>query len=102
MQISTLDNQTDQSVSLVLAGRFDAHEAELFRTSIEETLQHGTTKIHVNLSEVEFVDSTALAELVRGMKRCREQQGDLVLVDPSHPVRIILELTKLDAAFSII
>ncbi len=84
-----------------LTGRFDAHEAPQFRAAVAEAIEEGTIRIAVELTDVEFVDSTALAELVRGMKNCRERGGDLSLVSPSDPVRVILELTKLDAAFSI-
>lgn len=102
MDITIAESAHDTTTELVLDGRFDAHESDMFRASVEEALEHDQTNIRVNLANVEFVDSTALAELVRGMKRCREQRGDLVLVSPSDPVRVILELTKLNAAFDIV
>lgn len=101
MDITIQDHPIERTAELSLRGRFDAHEAELFQATVEQALEDGHHHIRVNLANVEFVDSTALAELVRGMKRCREQRGDLVLVSPSDPVRVILELTKLDAAFEI-
>ncbi len=101
MDITTEVHPGKQTSELVLHGRFDAHEADLFRAAVEQALEDGHHNIRVHLANVEFVDSTALAELVRGMKRCRELRGDLVLVSPSDPVRVILELTKLDAAFDI-
>ncbi len=91
---------TKSASELQLHGRFDAHEIQLFRSRLEEAILT-SPNVRVDLQDVEFVDSTALSELVRGMKHCREAGGDLVLVSPSDPVRIILELTKLDAAFII-
>lgn len=102
MDITTNANPVDTAQEVVLSGRFDAHEADLFRAAIDDAIDDNQHHIRVNLANVEFVDSTALAELVRGMKRCREQRGDLILVSPSDPVRVILELTKLDAAFEIV
>lgn len=55
----------------------------------------------VNLEQVNFVDSTALATLVQGMKRARQQGGDLYLAHLQPPVRMIFELTRLDKAFAI-
>ena len=93
------------AVELRLAGRFDAHEVDTFRTILDQILEGATsgpaTRVSVSLAEVEFIDSTALAELVRGMKKCRERDGDLILISPSDSVRVILELTKLDLAFTI-
>ncbi len=102
MDIITQENPTETTISLELRGRFDAHEADMFRAAVDQAIDNNNVQIRVDLANVEFVDSTALAELVRGMKRCREQRGDLVLVHPSDPVRVILELTKLDAAFDIV
>lgn len=101
MNIITSHNGDASAVRVVLSGRFDAHEAPSFREEVDRALAGGVTTLHVALTDVEFVDSTALAELIRGMKHCREAGGDLVLVEPSAPVRVILELTKLDAAFTI-
>ncbi len=84
-----------------ILGRFDAHESEQFRTYFEDVVAEGTKMFIVDLSEVDFVDSTALAELVRAMKQLRQEGGNLILRRPSNAVRIILELTKLDQAFTI-
>ncbi len=98
----TTSSDSDGSSSLALSGRFDAHEADGFRAAVDPLVEAGTSSIDVGLSDVEFIDSTALAELVRLMKRCREIGGDLRLRAPSDPVRVILELTRLDAAFEIV
>lgn len=86
---------------LTLAGRFDAFETELFRSTIEGLFEHGASTVFVDLASISFADSSALAELVRVHKRCRDLGGELVIVSPSDPVTVILELTRLDAAFRI-
>lgn len=101
MQIEHTHDAASNSSALVLTGRFDAHETDAFRSLFDGLNDDGTHNITVDLGAVEFLDSTALAELVRGMKRCREHGGDLMLSSLSDPVRVILELTKLDAAFTI-
>jgi len=83
---------------LELAGRFDAYVAP----PVEERLRSAAAEpaqIVVNLAGVSFVDSTALATLVQGMKRCRQRGGDLHLCGLQQPVRVIFELTRLDRAF---
>lgn len=110
MDITQLPRPSQQqsathAVELRLAGRFDAHEVDTFRAILSQILDGSGSgpgaDVLVSLTEVEFIDSTALAELVKGMKQCRERGGDLILVSPSDPVRVILELTKLDLAFTI-
>ena len=102
MNITIEHDQDNSTATLILDGRFDAHETAAFRTERDQLETDGINTITVNMRDVEFVDSTALAELVRGMKRARERRGDLILAELSNPVRVILELTRLDSAFQIV
>lgn len=86
---------------LQLKGRFDAHEVEPVHAWLAEQVKAGNAKIIVNLAGVNFIDSTALSTLVRGLKLCREQNGDLHVCMLQQPVRVIFELTRLDKAFDI-
>ena len=86
---------------LLLQGRFDAHEVEPVNAWLVEQTQAGNVKIIVNLEGVNFIDSTALSALVRGLKLCREKSGDLHVCSLQQPVRVIFELTRLDKAFDI-
>lgn len=86
---------------LELMGRFDAYTAPTARQWLEKATEEEPARIVVNLEGVQFVDSTALATLVQGMKRCRQLNGDLRLCGLQQPVRMIFELTRLDKAFEI-
>jgi len=83
-----------------LAGRFDAHETAEFREVLDAQIGLEHASVHLDLSNVLFVDSSALAELVRLQKTTRAGGGELVLVNVSDPVRIILELTELKQIFT--
>ena len=86
---------------LTLSGRLDASAAPGIATWLEETVQGQPSNIVVDLGNVTFIDSTGLAILVKGMRRCRQQGGELVLCGLQQPVRVIFELTRLDQAFGI-
>lgn len=86
---------------LQLNGRFDAHEVEPVNAWLVEQTRNGHAEIIVNLKGVNFIDSTALSTLVRGLKNCRERNGDLHICSLQQPVRVIFELTRLDKAFDI-
>jgi anti-sigma B factor antagonist len=102
--MNIVSRQADGVTIVVLAGRFDAHEVAQVRGALEQAadVPAGTpARVVVNLAEVNFIDSSGLACLVQGMKRCREHKGDLFLCTLQQPVRIIFELTRLDKAFGI-
>ncbi len=84
-----------------LAGRFDAHEAPGFRTVVHPLVTAEHPVLSMDLSHVAFLDSTALAELVRLQKHARSLDGEVILVDPADAVRVILEITAIAEVFTI-
>ncbi|MEH2029893.1 MAG: STAS domain-containing protein [Nostoc sp.] len=55
----------------------------------------------IDLTEVNFMDSSGLVPLVKGLKAARQSGCRLVLCNVQAPVRLILELTQLDTVFEI-
>jgi len=55
----------------------------------------------INLAEVDFMDSSGLVSLVKGLKAARQSGCRLVLCNVQSHVRLILELTQLDSVFEI-
>ena len=87
--------------TLVISGRFDAHQVPQVQQAVDNLLGGGVRYVILELTEVNFVDSSALAVMVRSMKHCRERGGELILCGMRQPVRIIFELTRMDKAFRI-
>jgi anti-sigma B factor antagonist len=95
------EKRVGEAAVLELNGRFDAYEAPQVVGWLEKNVSPTLNHVVVHLGQVNFVDSSALASLVKGMKRCREQGGDLRVCTLSQPVRVIFELTRLDRAIQI-
>jgi anti-anti-sigma factor len=55
----------------------------------------------IDLAEVDFMDSSGLVSLVKGLTFARQSNCRLVLCKVQTPVRLILELTQLDSVFEI-
>ena len=84
--------------TFALDDRFDAHEVGPFRVVMDAALRTATV-VRLDLSAVRFIDSTALAELLRTRKVLQEAGGRLLLGPVSDAVRVILELTGLAEVF---
>lgn len=53
----------------------------------------------IDLAFVDFMDSSGLVSLVKGLKAARHSGCRLVICNVQAPVRLILELTQLDSVF---
>lgn len=92
---------SDRTTVLELVGRFDSYESPAVLEWLTNVSEVPSPQVVVNLARVSFMDSTALATLVHGMKRCRQQHGDLRLCGLQETTQKIFELTRLDKAFEI-
>jgi anti-sigma B factor antagonist len=86
---------------LEISGSFDIYSATPVRYWLDETLNTAPAQVVIDLSDVGFIDSTALAILMQSIKRARENGGDIFLCGLQQPVRMVLELTRLDNVFEI-
>ncbi len=88
-----------QTILIHINGRFDAAVVEqVKRIWIENVDIHFVV---ADLSETSFIDSIGLATLVSGLKTTRQRGGELILLKPTEPVKVILELTRMNIVFKI-
>jgi anti-sigma B factor antagonist len=74
---------------------------EVLPQVIEELLDGGYKKILLNLSEMDYIDSNGLGELVQSLKRSRKQGASLRLLKPQDRVARTLRLTNLLPMFNV-
>ncbi len=71
------------------------------REKIISEINHGNGKIIVNLSYVEFIDSSFLGSLVAGVKLIKEKGGKIIIVGLHPHVRVTFALTHMDKIFPV-
>ena len=84
-----------------LEGEVDVYTAPQLKQQIINLLDEGVKHVIVNLSAVDYLDSTALGVLIGGLKRLRERDGRLDLICPNQRIKRIFEITGLDKIFDI-
>jgi anti-sigma B factor antagonist len=77
-------------------GELDAYSAGALREALVESCSTPPVRVVVDLTNVPFMDSTALGVLVGGLRRVREAEGDLLIVLPEGAARRVFEITTLD------
>ena len=84
------------------AGRITLGEgASAFRDLIRDLANKGGQKILLNLSEVSYIDSSGIGELVSGFTTITNHGGSLKLVGLSKRVKDLLQITKLYTVFEV-
>ena len=77
-------------------GRLNMLTASRLDRTVKNVMDRGSTRIVLDLSRVEFLDSTGLGAIISGMKAARAKGGDLRLVAPGPQPTLVLTMTHLD------
>jgi len=99
MEITT---RIDQNVAVLnLGGRVDLASGSALKEAIQEQFGNEITAIHLNLSDVDFINSSGLGALVSIMKEVRLRKGRLTLSNLASYVQEIFDITQLANIFEI-
>jgi anti-sigma B factor antagonist len=85
-----------------LSGRIVLGEGSAgLRDLVRNLVSEGNKKILLNLSDVNYIDSSGLGELVSAFTSVRKQGGELKLLHLTKRVHDLLQITKLYTVFDI-
>ena len=85
-----------------VSGRITLGEgSSALRDSLRELITQGEKKILLNLSEVSYIDSSGIGELVSGFTSVANSGGTLKLLGLTKRVKDLLQITKLYTVFDV-
>lgn len=93
--------QGDLVVILAPTGRLDITTAWQFRLKLQESISEDSPHILVNLSEVNFIDSSGLTSLVAGMRDADKIDGSFRICNVHPEAKLVFEVTMMDSVFDI-
>ena len=83
-----------------LAGEIDLHCSSDARKAILSELGQERS-VMVDMSDVKYIDSSAIASLVEGFQMAKHSNLDFALVNISNEAMQVLKLARLDKVFTI-
>ncbi|CAN5591666.1 anti-sigma factor antagonist BldG [soil metagenome] len=96
----SLDHRSEGDRTILeVGGEVDVYTAPKLRERLVELVGEGHYKIIVDMTKVEFLDSTGLGVLVGGLKRVRSHDGTLALVCNQERILKIFRITGLTKVF---
>jgi anti-sigma B factor antagonist len=74
-------------------------DATILHDKLHEFIEKGVKKVVVDMSKVEWMNSTGLGILISGLTTIRNNQGDLRLANVTGKIQSLLTITKLITVF---
>jgi anti-sigma B factor antagonist len=81
---------------LQLVGRLNMASAAHLREAVTSIVDSGRTRVAIDMSGVDFLDSSGLGAIISALKTTRQAGGDLRIAAPSWQAKLVLQLTNLD------
>jgi len=96
---TVIEHRNDAITTARPHGHLDYLSASDFKEELLGAVEAGWPRLVVDLSAVEFVDSSGLGALIGGLKAARAAGGDRRLAAVPDQARVVLSLTTLDRMF---
>ncbi len=96
-----LKNDNDGTLVFKLRGSLDLATAPTVRAALSEATEKGGNNLIVDLTQLEFLDSTGLGVLIGAHRRAAEHGGTFRLIVTEGPISRLLNITGLIAVFAV-
>ena len=93
-------SERNGTVVVALSGDVDLESSPQARRVLLDAVERGRGVL-VDLSAVEYVDSSGVASLVEAFQQARKRRAEFALVCVAESTRRVLELARLDRVFQI-
>jgi anti-sigma B factor antagonist len=74
---------------------------DLLNQAVEESIREGQSNVILNLKQVDLLNSIGINTLIRIFTKCRNNGGDMFIVNISDKINQVLLLTKLNTVLNI-
>ena len=102
MSVKLTIRQVGDVTVIDAAGRITLGEgASTFRDTVRDLAAKGDKKLLLNLSDVSYIDSSGIGEMVSGFTTVTNHGGQLKLLGLSKRVKDLLQITKLYTVFEV-
>ena len=103
MELKVSSRSQGERTIVAVAGEIDLYTAPRLHSELAAAVSgDGLPRVVVDMTGVEFCDSTGMNVLLAALRRARERGGELVLAAPRPAVRKILQVTGLESVFTVL
>ena len=101
-QFELIEESLDEQTHLIaVRGEVHVSTAPEFSERLNDAIAKGMTGVIIDMTNVDFIDSTGLSVLLNALRRVTRNQGALALAVSNPTVLRLFEITRLDSTFDI-
>lgn len=89
------------TVLINVQGHLDAHTFEQLDKVINAAFNKNIFKIIVNMEKVDYISSAGAGVFIGALSRTQENEGNIVLLNPSDPVTQVFDILGLSLLFPV-
>lgn len=97
----TTRSQVDHTV-ISVTGEIDLYTAPRLQSELTAALSSSPVRLIIDMSGVDFCDSTGINVLLAAHRHARERGGELLLAGPGSATRRVLQVTGLESVFTVL
>jgi len=102
VDLNIIEEQRENNVTILkLEGELDVYTSPKLKEKIMTLIKTERPFVVLDLKGLSYMDSTGLGVMGAGLKRFRENGGNIVLVSPQKIIQKILEITNMDVSLKI-
>lgn len=102
MQDLIIETRTVGQIPILnLCGELDSYHSPSLREKIAELIDSGHALFIIDLSQLNYIDSSGLGTMVAGLKQSREKGGVIRIICPNEEIYKVFSITGLIRAFDI-
>jgi anti-sigma B factor antagonist len=99
--LEIVKNQIDGYDCYSISGDLDIENGPKTKELIDEIINGGERTILLDMSNVEYIDSTGIGVIIGTMKNLKNLNGKLILLNLPEPIHLLFEKTRLLLFFQI-
>lgn len=91
-----LKTENDIAIFKLNESRFNSTIAGMVKAEFTITLSDEVNRLVVDMSEVEYCDSSGLSALLLAFRILQAEEGEIKIASPQKSVRTLIEISQLD------
>ncbi len=101
LNISIKFDEEKNSWMVIPKGEVDIYTSPKFKKALTEAFEEKETNIIIDGKELEYVDSTGLGVLISILKRVKEKNYEITIINIKSNIKKLFDITGLDKVFVI-